>query len=112
MVANQNINCVANGMLNITSVLYGIYNIFEYGEGLRFDLDLAKEDIDRFGLFAISDFKGIIDSSLFEAYNFKYFKVSIGKGLMSYEQLLFYIKWLKFCMDSGEAIIYKGQIFL
>lgn len=106
LVSSENLNCVANGLLNITSVLKGIYNIFEYDENHNYILDKMNEDIERYGLYEYSDFKDLITEKIFIDYGFKYFKVSIGKGLMTYDTLLFYINWLKSCINSGEAVIY------
>ena len=106
LVSSENLNCIGNGLLNITSVLKGIYNIFEYDRNHNFDSSQMKSDIERFGLYEYSDFKDLITEKIFVDYGFKYFKVSIGKGLMSYDTLLFYIRWLKNCINNGEAIIY------
>ena len=110
LVTNQNINCIANGMLNITSVLYGVYNIFKYDKKLTFNCNEIRGDIEKYGLYEYSNFAHLIDKDVFDAYGFKYFKISIAKELMTYDILLFYIKWLKSCIDSGEALIYKGKI--
>ncbi len=106
LVSSENLNCVANGLLNITSILKGIYNIFEYDENHNYILDKMNEDIERYGLYEYSDFEDLITEKIFIDYGFKYFKVSIGKGLMTYGTLLFYINWLKSCINSGEAVIY------
>lgn len=106
LVSSENLNCIGNGLLNITSVLKGIYNIFDYDRNHNFDRCQMKSDIERFGLYEYSDFKDLISKKIFVDYGFKYFKVSIGKGLMNYDTLLFYIRWLKNCINNGEAIIY------
>ena len=106
LVSSENLNCIGNGLVNITSVLKGIYNIFDYDKNHNFDSGEMKSDIERFGLYQYSDFKELISEKIFVDYGFKYFKVSIGKGLMSYDTLLFYISWLKNCINNGEAIIY------
>lgn len=111
LVANQNLNCVANDMLNITSVLHGIYNIFSYDENLKFNKNDVEDSVKKYGMYSPSDFKNLFDEALFEAYGFKYFKIAIGKEILTYEILMYYVQWLKSCMENGEAVIYKGHIY-
>ena len=40
VLSSENINCEANGILNITSVLVGIYNIFDYDISENYDKDI------------------------------------------------------------------------
>ena len=106
VLSSENINCEANGILNITSVLKGIYNIFEYDENHNFDTSLMNKDIEQYGLYTYEDFKDRIDEKKFYDLGFKYFKVSIGKGLLTDEILQFYIDWFYECIEDGTAVIY------
>lgn len=106
LVSQGNINCIGNGLLNITSVLYGVYNIFEYDKNHNFDISKMQSDIEKYGLYNYSDFDDRISYKIFIDYGFKYFKVSIGKGYMTYNTVLYYIDWLHSCIDNGEAIIW------
>ena len=106
VLSSENINCEANGILNITSVLVGIYNIFDYDNNHNFDITLMKQDIEKYGLYTYDDFKDRIDEKKFYDLGFKYFKVAIGKGLLTDNILQFYIDWFYECIRNGEAIIY------
>lgn len=106
VLSSENINCEANGILNITSVLVGIYNIFDYDKNHNFDITLMKQDIEKYGLYTYDDFKDRIDEKKFNDLGFKHFKVSIGKGLLTDDILQFYIDWFYECIKNGEAIIY------
>lgn len=106
LVSQENLNCVGNNLLNITSVLYGIYNIFDYTETHQYDLEKMNSDIEKYGVYTYSDFSQLTSYKIFIDYGFKYFKVSIGKGYMSYETVLYYIDWLHECIKNGTAIIY------
>ena len=106
VLSSENINCEANGILNITSVLVGIYNIFDYDKNHNFDITLMKQDIERYGLYTYDDFKDRIDEKKFYDLGFKYFKVAIGKGILTDKILQFYIDWFHECIKNGEAIIY------
>lgn len=106
VLASENINCEANGLLNITSVLEGIYNIFEYDDNHNFDLAKMNEDIERYGLYTYDDFRTVIDEKKFIDLGFKYFKVAIGKGILSDTVLDYYIYWFYECIENGQAEIY------
>lgn len=106
LVSSENLNCVANGLLNITSVLYGIYNIFDYDENYCYNHQQVELEIKKYGLYTYDDFKEIISEKIFIDYGFRYFKISISKGLMTKETLIYYIHWLHSCIQNGEAIIY------
>lgn len=106
LVTSENLNCVGNGLLNITSVLYGVYNIFDYDENYCYDMNQVESEITQYGLYTYDDFKDLISEKIFVDYGFKYFKISIAKGYMTYEILMYYINWLHSCIQNGEAIIY------
>lgn len=106
ILSSENLNCVANDMLNITSVLHGIYNIFNYDKNYKYCEDEVIRDIEIYGLFTNDDFKDVINEKIFIDYGFKWFKISIGKGLFTMDTLQYYIEWLGSCIENGEAIIY------
>ncbi len=106
VISSENQNSVANGLLNITTVLYGIYNIFEYDENHVYDLDSMNANIALYGTYSYEDFAHLITEKVFNDFGFKYFKVAIGKGLMTYDQLIGYIYWFYDLIESGEAVIY------
>lgn len=106
ILSSENINCEANGLVNITSILDGVYNIFEYDENHNYDKNKMENEINKYGLFTYEDFKDRITEKRFKDLGFKYFKVSIGKGLLTSEILEYYNNWFDDCIESGEAEIY------
>lgn len=106
VLSSQNINCEANGILNITSVLKGIYNIFDYDENQLFDSEKMAKDITKHGLLSYADCSKIIDRKKYNDLGFKYFKISIEKGILTKEDLQYYIEWFFSCIANGEAEIY------
>lgn len=102
-------NIVAEGMLTITSFMvdeseYGIQgfvNIFDYEEGsMKYDEAKMQADIEKYGLFTYEDFKDLIPEELFEASVWRYFKIAIGKGNLTWEQVL----------DAINYILYSGEV--
>lgn len=83
--------CVyVNGMLSMPGATEGLINIFEVdGNTMQIDQQLFSTDIATYGLFTYEEFAKLypIPESIFEAFNGEYLKVSIGKGLIDYENL-------------------------
>lgn len=79
------INLIANNMLTLSA---GMVNLFEYDENMKYDETFMSEDIEKYGLFTYDDFKEYVSIEVFNAFPFKYYKVAIGKGLYTFEQVL------------------------
>lgn len=79
------INLIANDMLTLSA---GMVNLFEYDKNMKYDETLMAEDIEKYGLYTYDDFDEYVSIEVFNAFPFKYYKVAIGKGLYTYEQLL------------------------
>ena len=98
-VSNMEIGCysitsgyhygfIADGMLSIPGAIEGLFNIFEYGENLVYDEEKMAQDIETYGLFTYEDFAAYAPEEAFEMFNAKYFKVSIGKGYVTMEEII------------------------
>lgn len=88
----KNLDIVTESILSIAGGIDGMFNYFEYDENLKFDEELMKIDINTYGLFTYEDFENKISYDIYEAFNAKYLKVSIGKGLLTDDLLNYYIK--------------------
>ncbi len=107
-LSRYNLNCITNGLLTTASDLYGLYDIFKYKKNsLQYDEKDVEESIHKYGLYEFKDFEGIVTEDIFENYGMKYFKISIGKGLMTYKDLIRYIEEeLYGLIEKGEAPIH------
>ena len=68
----------------------GLFNIFEVDEQtLKIDEKAFLEDLDEYGLFTYEEFFEIypVSEKVFEAFNGKYLKVAIGKGIITYNKI-------------------------
>ena len=77
-----------NGMLSMPGGITGLFNIFDVdSETMMYDAEQMAADISQYGLFTYEEFAEIIPVSqeVFDAFNAKYFKVAIGKGLIDME---------------------------
>lgn len=79
------INVIANDMLTLSA---GMVNLFDYDESMQYDLAAMMRDIEQYGLYTYEDFKDYIPFEVYEIFPFKYYKVAVGKGLFSFDQIL------------------------
>ena len=91
-------NFYASGLLNFTptphSITTGHTNIFELDENLKYDEEKKQADIEKYGLFTYEDLSEYLTEEQFNALPFAYFKVSIGKGLMTWEEMIYCIEYV------------------
>lgn len=79
-----------NGMLSMPAATEVLINMFAVDcTTMQYDQGDFEADIEEFGLFTFEEFAEIfeIPEFIFEAFNGQYLKVSIGKGLVTFEEL-------------------------
>ncbi len=103
--SSVDLNAVANGFLTMTPYIQGMFNIFDVGEGLRFNLFQIETDIKRYGLFTFEEWEPYITRETFVSFNVKYLKIAIGKEMVTLDELLHYVDYLNYLIQSGQAII-------
>lgn len=91
-------NFYASGLLNFTPMPHGIStghtNIFELDDDLTYNEEKMQADIEKYGLFTYEDLSDYLTEEQFNVLPFKYFKVSIGKGLMTWDQMIYAIEYV------------------
>ena len=81
------------GMLSMPGGITGLFNIFEYGNDLKYDEEAYNHDIETYGLFTYEDLAPLgVTEIMFEAYAGKYLKVALGKGILTEEYLAYLIE--------------------
>ena len=100
-VSYEHLSYYTNGMLSMPGGIEGLINIFEVTpETMKIDEDAYLADIAEYGLFTYEEFTEIIEvpEIMFDAFQAQYFKVAIGKGHITLEDLLAlimqYADWL------------------
>ncbi len=79
-----------NGMLSMPGATTGLINIFEIdAETMTINQEAYLEDVEEYGLFTYEEFNAIcpVPEIIFEAFGGQYLKVSLGKGLITWEEL-------------------------
>ena len=99
-----NLNCFAEGLLNIPADNDPFINTFVMNSNLKYDEDLMAKDIETYGLYTYEDFRPYISEDIYNAYNGQYIKVAVGKGYTTFDRVLELIdKYLK-DMGYGEYV--------
>ena len=91
------LNLVAEGMLTLSA---GMVNFFEYDDNLQYNAEKMAQDIETYGLYTYEDFADYVSEEVFMAFPFKYFKVAVGKGEFTFEELLILIEFY----NSSESM--------
>ena len=99
LVTVYHLNYFIDGLLSIPGGITGLFNIFEYGDGLKYDEEQMQADIEQYGLFTYEDFKDYIPEEVYYAFPAPYLKVAIGKGLLTFDTILQYIE--EFVVKNG-----------
>ena len=87
-------NVILEDMFTNTPAHVGgnFFNPFEIGEDMKYDADKVKSDIEKYGLYTYEDFSDVLTKEQFEILNIAPFKVAVGKGLVTYEGIIYLIK--------------------
>ena len=84
-----------NGMLSMPGGVGGLFNIFEVDpETMTYDYEAMAKDIETYGLFTYEEMNAIVPlpEDMFIAAGGAYLKVSIGKGNMTLDDLIYMIE--------------------
>lgn len=91
IVSAYQMNCVANGFVNITDDIAGLYNYFDYKDNLQYDMEQKEADIQKYGLYTYDEWSDFFTMEEFDLFNIKYLKISVGKGLLTEETIKNYV---------------------
>lgn len=91
-VTEYHLNYFTEDILSMPGGIEGLFNIFDYSESLKYDEEAKQRDIEKYGLFTYEDFKDLVPLEMFNAFPTPYLKVAIGKGLLTWEDLYYYIE--------------------
>ena len=80
---------MTEGMFSLTIPHYdGWFDYFEIGEDMKYDEEKMQADIEKYGLYTYEDFADYLTYEQFVGFNVQYFKIAVGKGTYTYEEIL------------------------
>lgn len=84
-----NDNFMVENMLSMTGEDHaGRFEYFAVGDGMQYDREQMQADIDRYGLYTYEDFAAYLTPEQFAMFNGAYFKVLVGRGVLTYNDIL------------------------
>jgi len=85
-------NFIVEDMFSLTPLLLvdteNFFEYFEVGEGMKYDEEKMQADIETYGLYTYEDFADYLTYEQYIALNAPYYKVLVGKGIVTFEDLL------------------------
>ena len=105
LTAAVHINAIADGLVTVTPPMTNWYNMFEVDENLKWDEEKMAADLELYGVFTYDEVADLIPYEIFVASNFRYFKVAMGKGLVTMEELEEFITWYNGLIESGDIVL-------
>lgn len=89
VVTYKNITCFTGGILSASAYLDPLLNHFDINvETFAFEDDAVRADIEEYGLYTYADFEELITEEAFELYNAQYLKIAVGKGYITWDDIL------------------------
>ena len=70
-------------------------------KGMKYDEEKMQADIEKYGLFTYEELSEYLTLEQFNALPFQYFKVSIGKGLMTWDEMIYCIEYVTNIIESS-----------
>ena len=61
---------------------------FDIGADMKYDAEAKQSDIDRYGLYTYEEFAHLMSKEAFDALNIAQIKIAVGKGLITYDEVL------------------------
>ena len=92
LVTVYHLNYFVDGLFSMPGGIEGLFNMFAFGEGLVYDQESMLADIQTYGLYSYEDFAPYLPYEVYAAFPADYLKVSVGKGMITFEEILGYIE--------------------
>ena len=89
-VSDVHVNLVAGGLLTNSACTI---DMFEYSEDMSYDKKAMERDIAEYGLYGYDVFEDYISYSAYESFPLRYYKVAVGKGLCTFEEVMVLIRY-------------------
>lgn len=96
-ITEYHFNLVSDDMLSMPSFNFdanGMVNIFEYDEDLSYNEEKMQADIEAYGVFTYEEFSEYMSYEDYCKAPIQYFKVAIGKGNLTWEQIELTLQYL------------------
>ena len=96
-ITEYHFNLISDDMLSMPSFNFdasGMVNIFDYDEDLSYNEEKMQADIEQYGVFTYEEFSEYMSYEDYCKAPIQYFKVAIGKGNLTWEQIELTLQYL------------------
>lgn len=90
-VTYKHLNIISDDLLSIGGDIRGLFNYFTLDKDMKVIKELMEQDIMYYGLYEYNEWKDKLTPIEFDAFNVKYLKISVGKGLVTLDEIYRYI---------------------
>lgn len=89
VVSYKHLTCFTEGILSTSAFLDPLLNIFDVdSSNWMYNAEQVQRDVETYGLYTYADFDGLISKEAFELYNAAYLKIAVGKGIITWNDIL------------------------
>ena len=88
LVSALHYNFIVEDMFSLTNLVPDLIAGLEVGENMKYDEAVLKADSEKYGLYLPSDFEEYVPEDVFEVFNGSYLKISVGKGYITYDEIV------------------------
>lgn len=96
ILTSNHYNCIMEDMFTLTPAeVDGSPDYlmpFVIGDDMKYSEEEMQADVEKYGLYTYEEFAHLLTKEQFDVLNIPNFKVAVGKGLISYEEILLLIK--------------------
>ena len=103
LVTEKALNHIAGGLIACSDALVGVCNLFAFESDLTYDAEQMAADIAEYGLYTYEEWKDFVTYEEFVAFNGAYFKIAVGKGLLTVQEIFSLIDYLRGWSGEGGA---------
>ena len=87
-VSSYHLNYFTEDLLSMPGATECFANVFPYDSELKYDEVVMADYIEKYGLFTYDDFKDYIPYEFYSAFPAQYLKIQIGKGVITFDDIL------------------------
>ena len=88
LVSTYHYNFIVEDMFSMTNLVPDLIVGLEIGENMTYDAETLRADIEKYGLYTYADFADYMTEAQFNAFSGAYLKISVGKGYITYEEIV------------------------
>ena len=92
VVTYNHLVAITNNIISASAFIDPLLNVFEFNSNYQYDQEKMIEDINKYGLYTYEEFSHLITEDVFNMHNVAYLKVAVGKGIMTWEDIIWLIE--------------------